>query len=288
MLNARLFASTWRGVPAALLGTLAYASCVVGGVSLASFILHALQINLHGHAGVEGPLGIVSTAIMLVIVLLATAAMAKIRHREIIDFGLRDGKWARSTLGGVVAGFAFCAALIGVLALAGAVRIEPTGQSPLSALCYAAIWAIGYGVVGGMEEAMFRGYPLFRLAEGLGFLPALLVTSVVFGALHLGNDMETGMAGLNAVLLAMMLCWSIRATGSLWWAIGFHAAWDWTESWLFGCPDSGIKAEGRLFDTVPSASDWLSGGTAGPEGSVITIVVVVLVGLWLYRNSRGK
>ncbi len=288
MLDARLFASTWRGVPAALIGTLTYALLVIGGVLLTSFVLRALQISLHGHGDVEGPLSIVSTAITLAIVLAATAVVAKIRHRGVVDFGLRDGRWTRKALRGAMVGLALCAALIGTLALLGAIRIEPSGQTLAGGLLYAAVWAVGYLAVGLMEETLFRGYPLFRLTEGMGFLPAALITSSVFGVLHLGNDKETAIAGLNAVLLALVLCWSVRATGSLWWAIGFHSAWDWTESFLFGCPDSGIKAQGRLFDTVSSASDWLSGGTAGPEGSVFAIAVIVLAGLWLYREQRSR
>ncbi|MGG6462538.1 CPBP family intramembrane glutamic endopeptidase [Solilutibacter silvestris] len=288
MLDARLFASTWRGVPAALLGTLVYALLVIGGVLLTSFILHALQISLHGHGDVEGPSSIASTAITLAIVLAATAVVAKIQHRGVADFGLRDGSWTRKALRGAMVGFALCAALIGVLALLGAIRIEPSGQTLAGGLLYAVVWAVGYLAVGLMEETLFRGYPLFRLTKGMGFFPAALITSSVFGVLHLGNDKETAIAGVNAVLFALVLCWSVRATGSLWWAIGFHSAWDWAESFLFGCPDSGIKAQGRLFDTVSSASDWLSGGTAGPEGSVLTIAVIVLAGLWLYREQRSR
>ncbi|HEX8776953.1 MAG TPA: type II CAAX endopeptidase family protein, partial [Rhodanobacter sp.] len=261
---------------------------VIGGVLLTSFILHTLKISLHGPGDVEGPVSIVSTAIMLVIILAATAVMAKIQHRRVVEFGLRDGKWPRKALRGAAVGFALCAALIGALALLGAIHIEPAGQTLVGGLLYAFTWVVGYAAVGFMEENLFRGYPLFRLTEGVGFLPAALITSSVFGALHLGNDKETGIAGLNAVLLALMLCWSVRATGSLWWAIGFHSAWDWTESCLFGCADSGIKAQGRLFDTVSSASNRLSGGTAGPEGSLLMIVVVVLVGLLLYREQRRR
>ncbi|HTU60556.1 MAG TPA: hypothetical protein VMF89_19025, partial [Polyangiales bacterium] len=72
---------------------------------------------------------------------------------------------------------------------------------------------------------------------------------------------------------------SLWRTGSLWWAIGLHAAWDWAQSFLFGVADSGSVSAYRLMSTHPVGSPWLSGGATGPEGSVFVLPVMLLITL---------
>jgi membrane protease YdiL (CAAX protease family) len=76
-------------------------------------------------------------------------------------------------------------------------------------------------------------------------------------------------------------------TGSLWWAIGFHMAWDWAQSFLYGVPDSGYLIQGRLFATEALGNPLLSGGADGPEGSVFSIAVLllVIVVLWFTKPA---
>jgi hypothetical protein len=71
-----------------------------------------------------------------------------------------------------------------------------------------------------------------------------------------------------AGLAGLVFCFALYRTGSLWWAIGIHAAWDWSQSFLYGVADSGLMAEGHLFATHPVGKPILSGGLTGPEGSV--------------------
>jgi hypothetical protein len=63
-------------------------------------------------------------------------------------------------------------------------------------------------------------------------------------------------------------------TGSLWWGIGFHTAWDWSQSFLFGVPDSGILVAGRLAQTHPVGNGIWSGGSAGPEASLFVLPIM--------------
>jgi hypothetical protein len=74
-----------------------------------------------------------------------------------------------------------------------------------------------------------------------------------------------------------MLSYVIWRTGSLAMAFGVHAAWDWAQSFFYGTADSGLHSQGYLLSSHSSGSAWLSGGTAGPEGSVFAIPVTVLV-----------
>ena len=94
---------------------------------------------------------------------------------------------------------------------------------------------------------------------------------------HIHNAGETA-TGLAAVFLAgVVFSYALWRTGSLWWGIGAHMAWDWTQSFLFGVPDSGILSAGRLFQTHAMGPAWLSGGVDGPEGSVLVIPALLLL-----------
>jgi hypothetical protein len=81
---------------------------------------------------------------------------------------------------------------------------------------------------------------------------------------------------LSAGLISIVFCLSLWRTGSLWWAIGFHAAWDWTESFLYGVSDSGMVVQGHLFHTHPEGRPIFSGGLTGPEGSLFILPIVAL------------
>jgi membrane protease YdiL (CAAX protease family) len=269
---------------------LVYALLIIAGVAGMSASMRALNINLHPVEGEEQPLSIASTVLMIGIIMAVTFALARFQRRPMLDFGLRLNGSFKLALRGAIAGLVLSSALMGTLIAVGAVKTQAVSQLATLSGLYAVVWAVGFFAVAFMEETLFRGYPLIRLSEGIGFWPAAFFTSLVFGALHLGNDGETYVASVNAVLLALIFCFSVRVTGSLWWAIGFHGAWDWSESFLFGCSDSGIKVMGRLFDVVPLSTPLLSGGSAGPEGSVLALGVIAIAWLILLhaRSLRSN
>ena len=65
-------------------------------------------------------------------------------------------------------------------------------------------------------------------------------------------------------------------SGSLWFAIGLHAAWDWAQTFFYGTPDSGLLGVGHYLNSTSSGPRWLSGGSAGPEGSALALAVILL------------
>jgi membrane protease YdiL (CAAX protease family) len=85
---------------------------------------------------------------------------------------------------------------------------------------------------------------------------------------------------IPAVLIGFFFCLTLRRTGDLWFAIGFHASWDWGESYLYSVPDSGGKAPGHLLHSSVQGPAWLTGGSAGPEGSVFLFLLLVV--LWVF------
>ena len=84
---------------------------------------------------------------------------------------------------------------------------------------------------------------------------------------------------MAVVAIGFFFCLTLRRTGDLWWAVGFHMAWDWGESFLYSVPDSGTLLPRHLLNSSFQGPDWLTGGSVGPEGSYL--VFVVIGALWV-------
>lgn len=110
-----------------------------------------------------------------------------------------------------------------------------------------------------------------------GFWQAAWVTSTLFGFIHTGNGGENWIGIFAAAFIGFVFCVSVWVTGSAWWAIGAHAACDWTETYFYGTADSGMVASGHYLTTTFTGNALWSGGADGPEGSVLVLGVVVLL-----------
>ncbi|HEY3703460.1 MAG TPA: CPBP family intramembrane glutamic endopeptidase [Terracidiphilus sp.] len=110
-----------------------------------------------------------------------------------------------------------------------------------------------------------------------GFWQAAWVTSALFGFVHTGNNGENWIGIFAAGAIGFVFCVSVYVTGSAWWAIGCHASWDWAETYFYGTADSGLIARGHLLTATPSGNPLWSGGTDGPEGSVLVLGVILLL-----------
>jgi hypothetical protein len=141
---------------------------------------------------------------------------------------------------------------------------------------YAVLWAVGFLLVGFFEEFLFRGYAQFTVASGIGFWPAATLLSAVFGAIHLQNGGESKIGAVGVFAIAMFFCLTLRRTGNLWFAVGLHGAFDWGETFLYSVPDSGLVAPGHLLNSSFHGPVWLTGGTVGPEASVMAFAVIGL------------
>ena len=153
-------------------------------------------------------------------------------------------------------------------------------------LKFAAFWGLFFLLVGLFEEFLMRGYTLFTLSKALGFWPAAILLSILFGAVHLANQGEAWIGALAAGLIGFFFCLTLRRTGNLWFAVGFHASWDWGETYLYSVPNSGIATPGHLLTSSFHGSRWLSGGSVGPEGSVFVFVVIALLWILFDRLHR--
>jgi hypothetical protein len=141
--------------------------------------------------------------------------------------------------------------------------------------------AKGNGVWGVYIIALLGLFPCLVLhlkkAARSAFWQAAWVTSTLFGFIHTGNNGENWIGIFAAAAIGFVFCVSVRVTGSAWWAIGCHTAWDWSETYFYGAADSGNVATGHYLTTSPAGNALWSGGTDGPEGSLLVLGIVLLL-----------
>jgi membrane protease YdiL (CAAX protease family) len=142
---------------------------------------------------------------------------------------------------------------------------------------FAVFWALYFLLVGWFEEFLLRGYSQFTLTRLIGFWPVAVVLSCTFGLIHLQNAGEQWTGLLAAAAIGFFFCLTLRRTGNLWFAVGFHMAWDWGETFFYSVPDSGTIFPGHLLKSSFHGPRWLTGGMVGPEGSVLCFVVIAVV-----------
>jgi membrane protease YdiL (CAAX protease family) len=219
---------------------------------------------------------VISEALLFGIVLIASLIMARFERRSFADYGLpfrlalRKQFWT-----GALWGFVMLSIIIALMMATHAYTFGAIALSPSGILKYGLGWALGFLLVGLFEEFTARGYLQFTLTTGMGFWPAAVVTSSLFAAGHIRNPGENWVGVVEIVLIAVFLCVALRRTGNLWFAIGWHMAFDWGESFFYSTPNSGIHAVGHLFNASLLGPKWLSGGTVGPEASVFDVIVTV-------------
>lgn len=221
--------------------------------------------------------------------IIATWCLSQIDKRRLSAYGFGMKRFAGLYLRGALIGFACLSLLLLVLLFAGAWRIDGIHLHGPAAWGYAFAWGGAFALAAFSEETQMRGYLLAVLSRGLTFWPAAITLSLLFGALHLGNGGENQIGILTAVVAGIVFSYTIRRTGSLAFAFGMHAAWDWGESFFYGTPDSGQHVYGYLFASHPSGNAFISGGSAGPEGSVLAVPAFLLMGVlanWLTRRSE--
>jgi uncharacterized protein len=186
---------------------------------------------------------------------------------------------------GAVAGAVIFSLVMATLAGLDHYEVRPDVADPPTAM-------IGVAIVSGVvEEVLFRAIVFRLLTRAFNVWWALGLSSLLFGGLHLGNDNATVFSalaiGLEAgVLLAAFYLW----TGRIWASIGAHAAWNFTQGYIFGTPVSGIDTGDGVLDSVPDAADpvLLTGGAFGPEASLAALVVATGAGVLIVCDARRR
>jgi CAAX protease family protein len=232
-----------------------------------------------------------SEGIRVVAVVATGDLMRRIENRSFADYGLPPGAaFGKRFWQGAAYGFAMLTLLMMSIGSLGGFSLGKVALDAAAAIRYGVLYLIAFLFVGFFEEASFRGYMQSTLAQEIGFWPAAAALSIWFGLLHVHNSGE-GKTGLFlAGCFGMLAAFSLRRTGSIWFAIGMHAAWDWGESFVYGVPDSGVPAAHHLTAALLHGPVWLTGGSVGPEGSalVFTAIALGVLGLHVLFPSAKK
>jgi membrane protease YdiL (CAAX protease family) len=216
--------------------------------------------------------------------LVSMYVMARRERRSIADFWFPWRRlFARPLWLGAGSGLLAVAAVMAAMLACGSAHVTSVAADGPALVAHGALWAITFLFVGLSEELGFRGYPLFTLAENTGFRRGAVSMTFAFALFHCANPGETPVGVLSVVAIGFLFCFALRRFGDLRWPIGFHAAWDWGQTALFGTPDSGLFATGSIFHTETSGPAILSGGTAGPEATVFALLVIGLTAYILHR-----
>jgi len=220
--------------------------------------------------------------ILAFFVALGTWNVARMEKRPLAAYGMPP----RAAFGarfweGCVWGFAMLSLVLMIIRLTGHFEIDSVALSGADIFKYAIGWGLAFYFVAISDEFIFRGYLLFIYTRGMSFWVSALILSLLFGAAHLGNPNENPFGILQVVVVGMIFCLTIRRTGSIWLAVGFHLTWDWAQTYFYGTADSGLLGVGRLLHSSSVGPTWLTGGGAGPEGSVIAFVVLLLFALFV-------
>jgi len=231
------------------------------------------------HAGRLVWWGIVTETSMMLAAILPGLVMAKIEGKSFADFGLPVQRaFGRNFWVGSFWGIASLTVLLTGMRLAGVFSFGSLELHGLRIIKFGLYYAVFFLFTGFFEEFLLRGYSQWVLTRGMNFWPAAALLSISFGAIHGSNPGEAKTGLVAAGLIGFFFCLTLRRTGNLWWAVGFHMSWDWGESYLYSVPDSGTLLPGHLLSSGFHGPEWLTGGTVGPEGSYL--VFVLIVALW--------
>ena len=228
---------------------------------------------------------------------------SRAERRNFASYGIGRNR-VRDFLPGAFWGLVMLSLLVFILHALHLLYFDARLVSGGTLVAYAIKWLLAFLMVGFAEEYMLRGYMQFTLTRGVyglaeriapqnpraaAFWIAAVIMSLLFGALHLGNKGENLLGIGQVVLVGLVFSYALWRTGSLWWSIGFHMAWDWAQSFLYGVADSGNISVGRLFQTHIAGKPLLSGGADGPEGSVLCIPIMLLILLIIrFTTSPGS
>jgi membrane protease YdiL (CAAX protease family) len=214
----------------------------------------------------------------------AAFVLSLLERRKFQEYGLPlQRNFAKQFVQGAVFGVAEISAVLAALAAFGCYHFGTLELHGSSILHWALIWGAVFIVVGLYEEFAFRGYVQFTLAQAIGFWPAAAALSFLFGAVHWSNPGETPAGIVGVILSGLFWCFTLRRTRTLWFAIGMHASFDFGETFLYSVPDSGAIFPGHLSSATLAGPTWLTGGSAGPEASIIDFLVIAAFSYIFHR-----
>ena len=223
---------------------------------------------------------------------------------EVIGFGLSTWlvgrilkKYSWSELGwsrpvvtpwlkGIALGAGMAAAAIGLAVVLDGARVHVTGDwSAWPRIALPLIIGLIFAALG--EEFGFRGFPLRRLSDAFGVVPAMLLLAILFGLLHAKNPNATVFSTINVALAAIWLSFAFFSAGGMQLAWGAHFGWNAGLAILFDAPVSGYTFHVPVVEYTAGAHAWIDGGAFGPEGGAVSTVALLAGAIWLLTRRSA-
>jgi len=149
------------------------------------------------------------------------------------------------------------------------------------------IFFVMFLLVGWHEELLSRGYHLQTIASGINLFWGVIISSAVFGLLHLGNPNATWVSAAGIFFAGIYLAYGYIRTKQLWLPIGLHIGWNFFEGVVFGFPVSGLDIYALTRIEITGPELW-TGGAFGPEAGLIVLPSLMVGGILIYWFTRGR
>jgi membrane protease YdiL (CAAX protease family) len=285
----------------------------VGALVLASVVvseairLVSLPTPFESVAGsaVAVPLFLTNTALTGVLLALAWG----VDRRTFADLGLGGDRWRGNLAVGLALGLLMPTVVfvlelgLGLVTVTGIFQTRPTpGAGPgIDPLLLLGLTFLLFVVVGVFEELLVRGYLLTNIAESLDGLGPVgprtaigsgaVLTSALFGILHLGNPNATAVSAFNIAVVGLFFAGAYVATDDLGIPIGVHITWNFAVSSVYGFPVSGLRTPVTVIESRQTGAVLVTGGPFGPEAGLVVyaaLVVAVAVTWWWVHRSQGQ
>lgn len=211
-----------------------------------------------------------------------------IEKRSLESMGLKKEKFFPNYLIGLIIGFLAYSVTLGIVLFAGAAEYE--GSTFRNPLLYTVI-CIGWIMQGAEEEILCRGFLMSTLSAKLPLWAAILISSSVFGVLHIFNNGVTVLSIVNIILVGIVFALVALRFNSLIPACAFHSVWNWAQGNFYGMPVSGNYSGPSVFSfSLPEGKDLWTGGAFGIEAGLATTIVCIVLGaaLIVFPQKKGK
>ena len=215
-----------------------------------------------------------------------------IEKRPLSSMGFVKKNAFRDYFIGLGIGFLMFGAVVLINVLTGAISIEGVNKNlSVISVVYILIFFVGFMIQGASEEVLVRGYFMTSLGSKHNLWIALLISSGMFGLLHIGNPGFTILGFVNIILVGILFGLYIICFDNIWGACALHTMWNFVQGNFYGIPVSGLEISDSVFiTTINEDLEFINGGTFGAEGGFTTTIVMLLCigGLLLYMKKTGK
>ena len=201
-----------------------------------------------------------------------------IEKRSFSSIGFNKNNWLKKYSLGFLIGLAMMSIIVLILLPFGYITVEKNPIQPvgISAISSVLVILLGWIIQGATEEIVTRGWLLNVLSTKYNIGVGLLISSTLFGLMHLTNPNVNYIAVINIILVGLFYGLYVIKTNDLWAVCGMHSAWNFAQGNIFGFEVSGINVEvSTLFDLKLVGNDIITGGSFGVEGGLIATLVLI-------------